>query len=86
MEKTINLPELKIISDNCIDAGEDLYLFKAVISNDEWMIFAFKDGNGGPAFHIATLKTKENSIEKVFEMFTTDQNFMKRLEEIRDIF
>jgi len=77
-KKKLNPDEFRIISANCMELAEDLYLLKSDRPDGVVMVFLFQAGTRCAA-HITTIKTKDNSMEGIRKMFTDELYYWQML-------
>lgn len=69
---------LHVISDSCIEAGNDMYLTIAKRPEHVVMIFLYRAG-ADTARHITTLKMEDPSAEAVRKLFCEDPYYQEKL-------
>ena len=77
-KKKLNPAEFRIISENCIELAEDLYLLKNDRSDGIVMVFLYQ-ADSKYAVHITTFKTRDNSMEDIRQLFTDDPYYWQML-------
>jgi len=77
-KQKLNPDEFRIISENCMELAEDLYLLKSDRPDGVVMVFLYQ-ADSRYAVHITTMKVKGNSMEDIWKLLTDEPYYWQML-------